>query len=324
MTTTLLITGVSSYWGACVAAALAAEKGDDVRLLGFDAKPPQIDLPGLEFTRGSLTNPLTVDWLKAEQVETVLYFDTPAEKNGSAFLALCAEAGVRRLILKSSTMVYGAHPSNPLYMDETHARDPKPPRTIQPLVELEAFANSLAAQNPDLSLTILRFAHLLGPTADTPLARFLLDDRAPTLLGFNPLFQLLHEEDAVTALTYAALNDLPGTYNLAADEALPLNRILALAGKLPLPIAYPLAGKLPPRLKPLPVEHLRYPCLGSLTRMQTEFGFTPTHPAEETVTEFATEVRQTRYMPNALDAVTNPMRDLIQRFTRSGGEDDSE
>lgn len=321
--TTLLLTGVASYWGARVAATLAQTKEEDVRLLGFDRKPPSYEIPGLEFIRGNPNTPLTVDLLTAENVDTVLYFDPAPGQKAGEFLAMCAASGVRRIVLKSSTAVYGAYPGRALYLSEGHALDPKPPASLRSLVELESFVNGLPAQYPDLTVTVLRFAHILGPTAETPLASFLLNDRAPTLLGFNPLFQLIHEEDVVAALVHAALNDLPGVYNLAADDVLPLNKILALAGKLQLPVAHPLAATLPARLTPLPVEHLRYPCLANLTRMQNEFGFTPTRTAEETVTEFATEVRRTRYMPDALDAVTNPLRDLVQRLTRSGGNDES-
>ncbi|HLF89539.1 MAG TPA: NAD-dependent epimerase/dehydratase family protein [Anaerolineales bacterium] len=322
--TTLLITGVSSYWGQRVATELAQQTETELRLLGLDRRPPQNDIPGLDFIRGNLSNPLMVDLLTAENVETVLYLD--ASESGFQFLPMCAEAGVHRVILKSSTTVYGAHPGNSLYLAETHTLDPKPRGSLRPLVELETFANGLAAQHPGLSLTILRFAHILGPTAETPLARFLLDDRAPTLLGFNPLFQLIHEDDVVAALVHATLNDLPGAYNIAAEDAHPLNKILALVGKLPLPIVHPLAASLPTRLTPLPVEHLRYPCLASLDRMNNDFGLTPAHTAEETVTEFATEVRvaefqRTRYMPDALEKITNPIRDLVQSLRRTGGED---
>lgn len=324
----LLITGVSSYWGERVAVGLAqqvnsrAGAASPVRLLGLDRKPLRVDIPGLAFTRGNLNNPLTVDWLTAENVETVLYLGTP--EDALPFFDLCMEAGVRRIVMKSATAVYGAYPFHSLYLPETHPLDSKPHPSLRPLVELEAYTNGLSAQYPDRTLTILRFAPILGPTADTPLAQFLLNDRAPTLLGFNPLFQVLHEEDAVAALVHAALNDLPGVYHIAAADTLPLNKMLALAGKLPLPMAHPLAARLPARLTPLPLEYLRYPCLASLDRMNNDFGFTPAHTAEETVTEFSTEVRRTRYMPDALEHLTHPLRDLVQRMTRTGEAQDDE
>jgi UDP-glucose 4-epimerase len=330
--TTLLITGVSSYWGQRVArtAAEHIQPASDLRLLGLDRKPPQTDIPSLDFIRADLSNPLMLDLLTAERVDIVLHLDV--SDSFLKFLPLCAEAGVRRIIIKSSTAVYGAHPANSRHLSEIHPLDSNPPRSLRALVELESFANGLTAQHAGLTLTVLRFGHILGPTADTPLVRFLLDDHAPTLLGFNPLFQLLHEDDAVAAIVHATLNDRPGAYNFAAEDSLPLNKILALAGKLPLPIAHPLAATLPVRLTPLPVEQLRYPCLGSLDRMQNDFGLTPTHTAEDTVTEFATEARvakmhRTRYMPDALEEIPgrislHPLRNLVQRLTRTGGDDE--
>jgi UDP-glucose 4-epimerase len=316
--TTLLITGISSFWGTRVATTLVQQAVSELRILGFDHKPPENTISGVEFVRADLSNPLTLDLLKAEAVEVVLHLDEHTASN--KFLQMCAEAGIRRVLLKSSISVYGAHPANSLYLPETHPLDAKPYSFIRGMVELESFANGLTAQYPNLSLTVLRFAQLLGPTADTALARFLLDDRAPTLLGFNPLFQILHEDDALAALVHAVLNDTPGAYNLAAEDPLPLNKILALAGKLALPVAYPLARKLPSYLTPLPLEHLRYPCLGNLDRMQNEFGLSPAHSAEETITEFANEVRQTRYMPDALEEIANPLRKLVQRLKRTRGD----
>ncbi|NUM48201.1 MAG: hypothetical protein HUU38_26140 [Anaerolineales bacterium] len=326
MMTTIFLSGVSSPWGARVATALAEQKDAEVRLLALAHKPPPDEIPGLEFIRGNPNNPLTVDLLAAENVETVLYLDTLAPKGmsgGANFLALCAQAGVRRIILPSQTQVYGAHPTHPLYIPETHPLDPKPAPQHRALLDLESFANGLPVQYPALTLTVLRFAHILGPSADTPLAHFLLDDRAPTLLGFNPLFQLIHEADVLAALVQTTLHEISGIYNLAAEDVLPLNKLLGLAGKLPLPLAHPLVAKLPPPLTPLPLEFLRYPCVAALTRMQNELGYTPAHTAEETVTEFAAEVRRIRYMPNALDALTNPLRDLVQRLTRAGEEDEN-
>ena len=333
--TTFLISGVSSYWGERVAARIAAEHpslNSGMRLLGLDRKPPQTDIPGLDFVRAELGSPLLLDLLNAEKVETVLHFDASPDMQESTdkghttrlFLSQCAEAGARRILLKSSTAVYGARPANTFHVSEMHSLDLNLSHAPRAMAELDSFANGLAAQYPDLTLTVLRFAHILGPTADTALARFLLNDRMPTLLGFNPLFQLIHEEDVIAALSHAALNDLPGIYNIAAEDTLPLNKILALAGKLPLPIAHPLAPTLPARLTPLPIEYLRYSCLANLERMQNDFGLAPSHTAEETVTEFAAQVRHTRYMPDALEAIINPLRTLVQRLTRTGGEEDGD
>ena len=71
---------------------------------------------------------------------------------------------------------------------------------MRDLIEIEAFCNGFRGQYPDITLTILRFPSIVGPTADTPMTRFLRSQLTPSLMGFDPLMQLIHEDDVVEAL----------------------------------------------------------------------------------------------------------------------------
>ena len=77
-----------------------------------------------------------------------------------------------------------------------------------------------------------RFPGIIGPACDTPMTRFLKDSRAPVLLGFDPLMQVIHEDDVVGGLVHAVLHTMPGVFNVAADKAMPLSQLMALAGKV--------------------------------------------------------------------------------------------
>ena len=65
--------------------------------------------------------------------------------------------------------------------------------------------------------------------------------RRPTLFGFDPVIQLIHEEDVVSALAHATIYDVPGTYNMAASGAMPLFKLTGLAGKFSVPVLHPFA-----------------------------------------------------------------------------------
>ena len=283
-----------------------------------------------------------VDLLKSEKVDTVchLVFAETMRPSEAAFdvnvmgtmkvLGACAEAGVRKVVLKSSTSIYGANPGNPSFI--TEQQEPQTGQTYgttRNLVEIEAFCNGFRRQVPEMVLTILRFSSILGPQVDTPMTRFLKQPMAPVLLGFDPLMQVIHEKDVVGALIYAIQNDVPGVFNVAAEGILPLSRVVALASKVPIPVfhlfAYwgadlmGMAGVSAGRHWPIEIDYLRYPWVGDLTKMREDLGFVPGYTAEEALREFAGEQRLRRYMPEsaALAYDEERLRDTIERRNRA-------
>ncbi len=332
----VLISGVAGYWGGRLAAYLLEHQAADLHVIGLDANPPETELRGLDFVQADLHNAVLVDLLKAEKLDSVCHLQftehtRPSEADFEAnvmgamkFLGACAEAGVRKVVVKSSTMVYGAQPTNSLYLREDHPQHAaKTYGYLRDMVELEAFCNGLQRQVPDLVLTVLRFAHIVGPKVSTPMTRFLREDDSLTLLGFDPMMQIVHERDTVAALAHAVLHDAPGAFNVGAAPAMPLWKLMGLAGKLPLPVLHPLAylsvTALGPRYAPLDLDYLRYPCVGDLHKMNTELGFTPQYSAEETLREFASQHRLRRYIPEALTRQQEEerLRETIERRQRA-------
>jgi UDP-glucose 4-epimerase len=245
-------------------------------------------------------------------------------------LDACAEAGVRKVILKSSMAIYGARPSNSTFLTEEHAlRGSKRSGTVRNLIDIEIFCNGFRRRSPEVQLTILRFPSIVGPTADTPMTRFLKQPLAPSLLGFDPIMQIMHEDDIVEALAYTVGNDAPGVFNVAAEDVLPLNKVRGLAGKLPISVLHPFAywgGKLlgkagigPEHYMPLEPDYLRYPWVGDLARMRDELGFEPRYTAEETLREFAERNRLIRYRSGSVSLAHEEERlhDIIERRRRA-------
>lgn len=200
---------------------------------------------------------------------------------------------------------------------------------LRDLLEVEAFCNGFRGQSPGLCLTVLRFPSIVGPRVDTPMTRFLSSQLTPTLLGFDPLMQVIHEDDVVEALAHAVVHDAPGVFNVAAEGVLPLSKLMALAGKFAPPIfhlaAYwgnPLLASIGvplARLWPLPLDYLRYPWVADLTRMRQVLDFRPRYTAVETLQAFAGRKRLRQFEPAGPEAASDEARlrqQLEQRRAR--------
>lgn len=318
----ILVTGVSGRWGGLVARRLLAESG--VQVLGIDRRTPKHSMAGLDFVQADVRNPLLGELMAAEGVDAVVHLafrecqwrreeDFNSNVLGTMQLVgSCAEAGVRHIVLKSTMAVYGALPSHPLYLPEDWPLSHQGIYAyVRDAVEIEEFVHEFSVEYPEMAIAILRFAHVLGAETNSPLARLLNLPAAPVLLGFDPLLQVVDALDAVEALAMAALRDVYGPINVAAQCALPLTAITGMAGRPPLPIMHwwaywgcALAASVPAArraLSWLPVEpnHLRYACTGELQRMVSDLELTPRYTARATVERYAEFMRSRRFQTRA-------------------------
>jgi UDP-glucose 4-epimerase len=330
----ILVTGVSGYWGNRAAARLLEQ--DNVHVIGIDKEPPTVNVAGLDFIQADVRNPLLVELLQEEQVDTVLHlqFRESVSASESSFdhnvmgaaklLGACSEANIKHVVLKSSIMVYGARPDNPMFLREEHPLNgPKKYGYIRDWIEIEKYAENFREQNAGATLSVLRFGHVVGPKVDSPMTRFLRQEEAVTLLGFDPMVQIIHHEDVLSALVHAVNGKYPGTYNVAPEKGMPLWKTLGLAGKIPVPVLHPLAywsvSLGGPRLAPMPLDYLRYPCMGDMQKMRDELQFTPQYTPEETAREIAPQqrVRKLFGKKNRAALDENQLRDTIQRRKRA-------
>jgi UDP-glucose 4-epimerase len=341
----ILVTGVAGYWGAQVATRLlldvTAGDGPELHVIGLDTEAPSEPIEGLDFIQADVRNPYFGELLNTESVDTVchLAFRESVRHTEANFdlnvigtmkvLGACAEAGVKKVVLKSSMAVYGAKPNNPAFLSESQElQGSRKFGYNRHRLEIEAFCNGFQRQVPEMALTILRFPSIIGPHADTPMTRFLKQPTAPVLMGFDPRMQIIHERDAVGALVHATLHDKPGVYNIAAEEVLTLHRITGQAAKISIPVFHLFAywgkgalntvGVSGGTYFPIDLDYLRYPWVGDLEKMNAEFGMKPIYTAEETLREFAGEQRLRRYMSgtDALAYDEERLRDTLERRQR--------
>jgi UDP-glucose 4-epimerase len=147
---------------------------------------------------------------------------------------------VRKVVFKSSTHFYGCEQDDPAFFDESMGR-PHPPRTPieRDIVEAEASVGEFAEKNTDVTVTILRFANVLGPDVRTSHVALFSLPVVPMILGFDPRYQFVHEDDVVHALEHAVKDSVPGLFNVAGDGVLALSEVASLLGKRYVPLLPP-------------------------------------------------------------------------------------
>jgi UDP-glucose 4-epimerase len=308
----IMVTGVASYWGNQLSHLLLNDTTH--RVIGVDRTVPQM-LPHakLDFVRADVRNPLLTDLLRLEQVDSLYHLDWPSRSGWLSaglenVLTACAKAGVAHLIWVSSTAIYGPLSTNASFIVEDQS-----PYAIEkegPLFDLvagEQICFDLAHQYPNLMVTVLRPAHIIGPQAPSPMNHYLAGSAAPVLFGFDPMIQLLDERDLLLALRHA-LEAAPVTagcerippnlhqYNVAAEGLMPLTRLLSLTHTLPLPVIHPLAYWGTSLLQatswtmaqtiPYNWDFLRYRCVGA-TERQAQWGFAAQYSGLEAVQALA-------------------------------------
>ena len=251
----ILITGLSTYWGSRLAREL--EQNDAVEaIVGVDSADPAGELERTEFVRVGTQHALVRRVVEAAEIDTVIdtrlvgdsTVTTPrrAHENNVIgtmnILAACSgpNSSVRKFIFKSSAHYYGAQQDDPAFFTETMGR-PHPPRTSieRDIVEAEASVAEFREKNPEVTVSVFRFANVLGPDVKTSHTRLFDLVAIPMILGFDPRYQFVHEDDVVNALKHAGLNDLPGIFNVAGDGVLAFTEVCSLLGKPFLPILPP-------------------------------------------------------------------------------------
>jgi UDP-glucose 4-epimerase len=310
----VLITGVSSYWGGRLAQAL--ERDPDVEVIvGVSPEDPTCELTRTEYVRVGTQHALLKRIVQAAVIDTVidtrLIVDSALASTRAAHennvigtmnvLAACGgpDSPVRKVVFKSSAHYYGCERDDPAYFTEEMER-PHPPRTPieTDIVEAERAVDAFAGRNRDVTVCVLRFANALGPDIATSHSALFALPAVPSILGFDPRYQLIAEDDISGVLAHAARHDLPGVYNAAGDGVLALSEIASLLGK-------PLAPLLPPwgtgiaaaalrragvKLPPEMLQQLRYG-RGLDNRRLKASGYAFRATTRETVQAFAEHLR---------------------------------
>jgi UDP-glucose 4-epimerase len=292
------ILGSSSFLGSRVLRRLL-EGGDAAGLVAIDLSPPSPTLAGVRHRHIDLTEPASdeqlLDILRDEKIETLLHFafftnprrdSTYAHELESigtlSVFAAAAAAHVKHVVMRSFAAVYGARGQNPNFLTEDRPLYPSADlQWSRDKHEAEQHAASFAKRYPKMTVTVLRFATLFGPEVRTFYTSVFDKRVVPVPMGYNPLVQLLHPQDAVDAVEAALKHRPRGPVNVVPQGTLPLVSAIHLSDKIPLPVphvaAYAIADALwSAGLADAPggfVDYVRYLFVADGTRAKKEMGF---------------------------------------------------
>jgi UDP-glucose 4-epimerase len=298
----VLLTGISGKLAQQVALELVAREH---QVTGIDRRPWLECPPSINLIQTDIRKPEAEEAFRRERPEAVIHMATVSHLTmrrderyrinlggTQKVFEYCERHAVPQALFVGRHTYYGAVADAALYRGED-----EPPMALESFPELadlvaaDLFAASALWRFPERTTAVLRLVYTLGPSLHGTLAAFLAGPRVPMILGFDPLFQFMHEADAVAAIILALEHKLRGVYNVAGPQALPLSELIRVTGRAPIRIArvlHPLLlGRLGlPRLSTGAVAHIKYPIVISDQSFRAATGFRPAHAEYETLAAF--------------------------------------
>ncbi|GAA3764633.1 NAD-dependent epimerase/dehydratase family protein [Streptomyces tremellae] len=345
----VLVTGAARQLGGRLVRRLVREPGVE-RVVAVDAVDPPHPLDGAVFVRADIRRPAIARVLAEHRADTVVHMDvtgTPLAGGSRAsvkesnvigtmqLLGACQKSpAVRRLVVKSSTSVYGSAPRDPAVFTET-----TPPKSLpsggfaKDAVEVEGYVRGFARRRPDVAVSVLRFANILGPTADTPLGEYFSLPVLPTVFGYDPRLQFVHEDDVLDILLLVADEERSGalgsgTFNVAGDGVLLLSQCARRLGRPTVPVLLPAVTWMGSALRttgmtdfaPEQIRLLTHGRVVSTDRLREALGFTPAYATAAAFAAFAAGRGAGLLPPEAVGAAVDRLSAVAVRAARFAGE----
>ena len=262
----ILVTGLGTFWGSRIAQAL--ERRADVDLVvGVDTSEPRLPLERTEFVKADASYAILRRMVRATQVDTVLHTHLAVDSTrvtsrrlhevnviGTMNLLAAAAAegsAVRTIVVKTSTLVYGSNFDDPYFFRETMRRTRPPTTPVErSLIEVDALVADFVEDHPEIAVSSLRFANVLGDDVTTVFSRMLRMPVVPEVFGYDPRLQFVHEDDVTRALAHATTAGVQGTFNVAGPGIITWSEACRAVARrrLALPPVFTGAARLPLRL----------------------------------------------------------------------------
>lgn len=302
------VTGATGDLGSLLIPLLLADDRVE-HVLALDVARPErvggkLDYRRIDLARHEADRAL-VDALREHRIDALFHLAflfSPIRNSGFAHelevigtlqvLTAVAASDIRRLVIPSITAVYGAQRENPAYLEEGAPLNGCPPsRFVSDKIEVERQVQAFRPRHPHTRVAVLRFAPILGPSVNNPVTRFLRTRWVPVLLGYDPLWQAVHEEDAARALHLALHSDVDGPLNVVGSGVLPLSALVKLSGGHLVPLPHPVARGAIRLLNaagrlgvPLPLlDYMQFSWVADGRKAEDAIGFVPRYHAREAV-----------------------------------------
>jgi len=313
----LVVVGAHTILGELLIEKLEANP-DIEKFWVIDLHPPtRGKFKKLQFIKMNLTQPaadaLLAEKLKEIGAKTLVHCalkNNPSHNPGDAhelevigtinILSALKAAQLTKFVVCSTTMVYGASPKNPNYISESAPLASHPEsHFVRDKVDAEKQIAALQSDEPTIKVSVLRFALIVGPRSENYFTELLRRPIVPTLLGYDPLLQFIHEEDAVYALLLATFGDYAGVFNIVGKGVIPLSYALREAGKINFPVApffaYPFIqvlwnfniSSMPGKL----LDYFRYLWVADGEKAREVMKFNPKYSSKEAFLDLAKNVR---------------------------------
>ncbi|MFI9269440.1 NAD-dependent epimerase/dehydratase family protein [Kitasatospora sp. NPDC052896] len=354
----VLVTGVARHLGARFAERIRREPGVEL-VVGVDTEPPRHrpeaapgPLAEYHFAPADLRRPAIARVLAEYGVDTVVHLNVSATNPGAPgraavkeinvigtmqLLGACQQsAGPRRLVVKSTTAVYGSTSRDPaVFGERTQPKTLPAGGFAKDAAEVEGYVRGFGRRRPDIAVSVLRFANIVGPGADTPLGEYFALPVLPTALGYDPRLQFVHEDDAVEVLRLAALDAArgttnTGTFNVAGDGVLLLSQCARRLGRPTVPILRPALGWVAALARQTRVSDFSPEQIGLLThgrvvdttQLRETFGYQPRFTTPEAFADFAAAQTGGLLPPERLTVLTDRLAGWLGGPEHEGPERD--
>jgi UDP-glucose 4-epimerase len=298
---TVVVTGISGNLGRAVAKQLHVE----AHVIGIDRRPLRDKPKDVEHHQVDLRKARVEEAFRRRKVDALIHLGIMHDPRAAfseahsfnllgtqKILDLCVRHGVKKVVILSSANVYGPLPDNSNFLtEETPLMAADRNSDVRDLIELDMYAQSFVWRQPDVETVILRPVNIVGPTVRNAPSNYLRLERPVTVMGFDPMVQLIHEEDAARALVMALRPGARGIFNVTGPGEVPLSAILRELGRRTLPVPHFLLRPILRRLFAAglvsfpagELDHLQYLCVVDGTRAAREMGWAPRYTLRETI-----------------------------------------
>ena len=304
------ITGGSGYIGSRLTEILAAREGTE-RIVNVDVRPPTLPRGKTEFVRGDVRDfgamRALLERERPDALVHLAFLLNPIhdearmydiDVNGTeAVLRAASEAGTEQVLVTSSATAYGAFPDNPVPMtEEWPVRGAPDFSYARHKTEADRLCQLWAAEHQERTMTIVRPCIVFGPNVDNYISRSWTNSSfMPIIDGVDEDFQLIHEDDVVSALIGLLDAKAGGAFNLAGDGTITWGESAELVGLKTRKISMKMLKRLygvawalhAPKVESPPgnADFIRYSWVVSNAKLKGEIGWKPSKNTREVFVE---------------------------------------
>ncbi len=295
------VTGISGNLGRALAKMLHGR----VRIVGLDrrpfrGKPKDLEMHEVDIRRHRVEEIFRNGRLRALIHMGIMHDPRMSAEDHHSFNVLgttrvldyCVKYGIKKVVVLSSANVYGPSPSNSNFLSEdSPLMAAERFSDVRDLISVDMYAQSFFYRHPDIDTVILRPVQIVGPIIKNAPSNYLRLRHPWSLIGFDPMVQLIHVDDVCAAMVAALRPGVRGVYNVVGPGEMPLSVVLRELGKRPFPVPHFLARTLARQLfelrlssyPPPEVDYLQWNCTVDGSRFATEVGWTAAHTLMETI-----------------------------------------